>query len=237
MAGCCWSPVSFLVSYVTKELGLSRQCVHRWMSRYRELGEIGLLDRSSRPRSCPTQTTPAKEAVVVAARGELRCGPAGISAATGVPPRTVSRILKRQGVAPLVCCDPVTGAVIRAHRATAIRYERNRPGELVHIDIKKLGRIPDGGGWRALGRAATGKQRKKKTRIGFGYVHALVDDHTRLAYAEVLPDEKGATAAAFLIRASRYFAAHGIKHIERVLSDNAMVPWDGLRPGIGPLCY
>jgi hypothetical protein len=133
------------------------------------------------------------------------------------------RILKRQGVAPLVCCDPVTGEVIRAHRATAIRYKRDRPSELVHIDIKKLRRIPDGGGWLALGRAATEKQRKKKTRIGFDYVHALVDDHTRLAYAEVLPDEKGATAAAFLIRASRYFAAHGIKHIERVLSDNAIV--------------
>jgi transposase-like protein len=210
------------VSHVAKELGLSRQCVHRWMSRYREEGEVGLLDRSSRPRSCPAQTTPATEAAVVAARTELRCGPAGIAAATGVPARTVSRVLARHGVAPLVCCDPLTGEVIRAHRATAIRYERDRPGELVHIDVKKLGRIPDGGGWRALGRAATRKHKHKKARIGFDYVHALVDDHTRLAYAEVLPDEKGATAAAFLIRAAGYFAAHGIKDIERVLSDNAM---------------
>jgi len=210
------------VSHVAKELGLSRQCVHRWMTRYRQEGEIGLLDRSSRPRSCPARTTPATESAVVAARTDLRCGPAGISAATGVPARTVSRILARHGVAPLVCCDPLTGEVIRAHRATAIRYERDRPGELVHIDVKKLGRIPDGGGWRVLGRASTRKHKHKKARIGFDYVHALIDDHTRLAYAEVLPDEKGATAAAFLIRAAGYFAAHGIKDIERVLSDNAM---------------
>ena len=210
------------LSHVAKELGISRQCVHRWVSRYREQGEIGLQDRSSRPRSCPARTTAATEAAVVVARAQLRCGPAGISAATGVPPRTVSRILTRHGVAPLVCCDPVTGEVIRAHRDTAIRYERERPGELVHIDVKKLGRIPDGGGWRVLGRKATVAQRNKKTRIGFDYVHALIDDHTRLAYAEVLPDEKGATAAAFLIRACGYFAAHGIRNIERVLSDNAM---------------
>ena len=210
------------VSHVAKELGLSRQCVHRWVSRYRQEGENGSLDRSSRPRSCPSQTTSATEAAVVAARTELRCGPAGISAAAGVLARTVSRILARQGVAPLVCRDPLTGEVIRAHRATAIRYERDRPGELVHIDVKKLGRIPGGGGWRALGREATVAHKHKKTRIGFDYVHALIDDHTRLAYAEVLPDEKGATAAAFLIRAAGYFAAHGIKDIERVLSDNAM---------------
>jgi len=178
------------LSHVAKELGISRQCVHRWVSRYREQGEIGLQDRSSRPRSCPARTTAATEAAVVVARAQLRCGPAGISAATGVPPRTVSRILTRHGVAPLVCCDPVTGEVIRAHRATAIRYEREPPGELVHIDVKKLGRIPDGGGWRVLGRKATVTQRNKKTRIGFDYVHALIDDHTRLAYAEVLPDEK-----------------------------------------------
>jgi len=127
------------VSHVAKELGLSRQGVHRWMNRYRELGQAGLADRSSSPRSCPSQTTTATEAAVVAARRELRCGPAGISAATGVPARTISRILERHGVAPLVCCDPLTGEVIRAHRQSAIRYERDRPGELVHIDVKKLG--------------------------------------------------------------------------------------------------
>jgi transposase InsO family protein len=158
----------------------------------------------------------------VEARARLRCGPVGISAATGVPPRTVSRILARQGVAPLACCDPLTGEVIRAHRASPFRYERDRPGELVHIDVKKLGRIPDGGGWRVVGRAGSRTRKHKEARIGFDYVHALIDDHTRLAYAEILPDEKGSTAAGFLIRACGYFAAHGINNIERVLSDNAM---------------
>ena len=95
------------------------------------------------------------------------------------------------------------------------------PGDLIHIDVKKLGRIPDGGGWRALGREATSRTRKRKIPIGFDYVHAAVDDNTRLAYAEIHPDEKGATAAGFLTRAAAYFAEHGITRIERVLSDNA----------------
>jgi transposase InsO family protein len=107
--------------------------------------------------------------------------------------------------------------MIRAHRLTARRYERERPGELVHIDVKKLGRIPEGGGWRIHGRS----ERVRGRGIGYDFVHALVDDYTRLAYAEVLPDEKGATAAGFLTRAAAYFAAAGITDIERVLSDNA----------------
>jgi len=159
---------------------------------------------------------------VLSARSRLRCGPLGIAAATGVPARTVSRILVRHGVARLAACDPITGAVIRAHQVTPRRYERARPGELVHIDVKKLGRIPDGGGWRVHGRAAAGDTKAhKRARVGFDYVHALVDDYSRLAYAEVLSDEKGATAAAFLGRAAAHFAAAGITKIERVLSDNA----------------
>ena len=158
---------------------------------------------------------------MLAARTQLRCGPAGIAAATGVPARTVSRVLVRHEVAPLAACDPITGQVIRAHRVTARRYERKRPGELVHIDVKKLGRIPDGGGWRLHGRAAGDTGAHKRARIGYDYVHALVDDYTRLAYAEVLPDEKGATAAGFLTRAADYFATVGITKIERVISDNA----------------
>ncbi|AWG02360.1 transposase [Clavibacter michiganensis subsp. insidiosus] len=113
--------------------------------------------------------------------------------------------------------DPVTGAVIRASRSTANRYEHEHPGDLIHVDVKKLGRIPDGGGWRAHGRS----EQVRGRGIGCDYVHAVVDDHTRLAYAEIHPDEKGVTAAGFLTRAAAYFAEHGITRIERVLTDNA----------------
>ena len=137
----------------------------------------------------------------------------------GVPARTVSRILRRHQVAYLRDCDPMTGQLIKSSKATAVRYERERPGELVHMDVKKLGKIPDGGGWRAHGRAAGGRDRKQQ--IGYDYVHSLVDDHSRLAYSEILPDEKGATCAAFFRRAAAYFAARGIGRIERLMTDNA----------------
>ncbi len=153
-------------------------------------------------------------------RSELRVGRDEIARRAGVAPRTVSRVLARHGVPPLAACDPITGEVIRSSRATTHRYERQTPGELVHIDVKKIGRIPDGGGWRVHGRAASGHQRDKKHRIGFDYVHAMVDDHTRLAYAEILPDEKGTTCAAFLLRAATWFAGHGIP-IREVMTDNA----------------
>jgi transposase InsO family protein len=144
-----------------------------------------------------------------------------LAAVTGVPARTISRILVRHRVPRLAWCDPVTGQLIRASRSTSHRYERARAGELIHVDVKKFGRIPDGGGWRALGRDATVDHKHKKTPIGFDYVHAAVDDHTRLAYAEIHPDERGATAAGFLIRAAAYFSGHGITRIEGVISDNA----------------
>ena len=132
-----------------------------------------------------------------------------------MPARTVSRVLVRRGQPPLSALDPMTGEVIRTSKQTATRYERSRPGELVHMDVKKLGRIPNGGGWRAHGRAAGSTSRDRATRVGYDYVHSLVDDHSRLAYSEVLPDEKGATCAGFLARAAAYFAAHGIDRIER----------------------
>ncbi|RIQ17522.1 integrase core domain-containing protein, partial [Jiangella rhizosphaerae] len=106
-------------------------------------------------------------------------------------------------------------------KATATRYERDTPGELVHMDVKKIGKIPDGGGWRAHGRENREATRDRNTKVGFDYVHSLVDDHSRLAYSEVLPDEKGPTCAAFLERAAGYFAAHGITRIERLITDNA----------------
>ena len=133
----------------------------------------------------------------------------------------MSRILVRHQIPPLAHCDPLTGQQIRASRATNNRYERERPGELLHIDVKKLGRIPDGGGWRADPEQSSRNHKTGHKRIGFDYVHAVIDDHTRLAYIEIHADEKGATAAGVLLRAAEFFAKNGIPKIERVLSDNA----------------
>jgi transposase InsO family protein len=209
------------VSHVAKELGISRQCAHRWINRHRSQPDEPLTDRSSRPHHSPTRTSSCQEAAVVVARLLQRHGPLRIAAVTGVPPRTVSRILNRFGLPPLAWLDPVTGATIRASRATAIRYERDKPGELVHVDVKKLGRIPDGGGWRADPNQHRAHHRTSQAKLGFDFVHAVIDDHSRLAYAEIHPDEKGVTAAGVLTRAARYFADRGITCIDRVLSDNA----------------
>jgi transposase InsO family protein len=206
------------VAHVAKELGVSRQCAHRWVRRFDEGGLAALADRSSRPHSSPRRTPPAVEARVLALRESSRHGQDWIAVETGVAARTVNRILRRHQVPHLAQCDPLTGQLIRASRATASRYERSRPGELVHLDVKKIGKIPDGGGWRAHGR---GERPGNKRGLGYDYVHAAVDDHSRLAYAEILSDEKGNTCAAFLTRASEFFAAHGITHIERVITDNA----------------
>jgi transposase len=192
------------VAHVAKAMGISRQCAHRWVRRFDEEGLAGLEDRTSRPGSCPNATGPKLVAKVLRVRREERCGPAEISATTGVPERTVTRILRRHGVARLPECDPMTGEVIRASRSTALRYERARPGELVHIDVKKLGKIPDGGGWRANGR---GPRPVAKRHLGYDYVHSMVDDHSRFAYSEILADEQGATCAGFLER-----AATGVSH-------------------------
>lgn len=208
-------------AHVARELGVSRQCAYRWVRRFDAEGWAGLHDRSSRPRRVANRTPALVEEHVVACRRQFRTGPSFLAAMTGVPERTISRILRRAGEPPLAACDPLTGQVIRASKATTVRYERARPGELIHVDVKKIGKIPDGGGWRTHGRAATAGHRHKKTKIGYDYVHVAVDDHSRLAYAEILPDEKGTTAAAFLLHAARYFTAHGITRIERVLTDNA----------------
>jgi transposase InsO family protein len=208
------------VAHVAKELGVSRQCAHRWVARYRSEGEAGLADRSSCPHHHPRRTPAAVEARVIQARRAHRRGQDWLGPELAVPARTVARILRRHQMPYLRECDPLTGQIIRASKATAVRYERDRPGELVHMDVKKLGRINDGGGWKAHGREHGQNSAQKKHRIGFDYVHSLVDDHSRLAYSEVLPDEKGPTCASFLARAAAYFAEHGIPHIERVMTDN-----------------
>ena len=116
--------------------------------------------------------------------------------------------------------DPISGAVIRTSKATAVRYQRDRPGELVHVDVKKIGKIPEGGGWRLHGRGS-GQGRRRGVKVGYDYVHSMVDDCTRLAYSEVHDDETALTCAGFLRRAAVYFAGHGITVIERVMTDNA----------------
>ncbi|WP_415853883.1 IS481 family transposase [Sinomonas sp. G460-2] len=206
-------------AHIAAAMGISRKCVKTWIDRYAVEGEAGLETRSSRPHTMPARTAPEVEQAVLAARAEHREGPDVLGPKVGVPARTVSRILRRHGVPCLRECDPMTGDPIRSSKSTAVRYERVRPGELVHMDVKKLGRIPDGGGWRALGRAEG--NRARKTTIGYDYVHSLVDDHSRLAYSEILPDEKGTTCAGFLERAAAYFAAKGIARIERLMTDNA----------------
>ena len=208
------------VAHVAKAMGVSRQCAHRWVQRFDEEGLPGLEDRSSRPRRSPNATSSRRIQRVLSVRRTERCGPAEISRRTGVPERTVTRILRRHGVPRLPECDPMTGEVIRATRSTRLRYERERPGELVHVDVKKLGRIPDGGGWRGRGQRrdnhVTGHRRP-----GYDYVHSMVDDHSRLAYSEILPDEKGRSCAGFLERAAAAFKTAGIDRIECVMTDNA----------------
>jgi len=208
------------VAHAAKAQGVSRQCAHRWINRFREEGEAGLRDRSSRPHHRPSQTPVEVEEAIVAMRRDQRRGQDWIGPELGVPARTVARVLRRHGVPYLRECDPLTGEMIRASKTTAVRYERDRPGELVHVDVKKIGKIPDGGGWKAHGRQMGSTSAKRRAQIGYDYVHSMVDDHSRLAYSEILPDEKGPTCAAFMLRAAEYFAAHGITGIERVLTDN-----------------
>jgi len=216
-------------AHIAKAMGISRKCVRKWLDRYAAEGEAGLHDRSSRPHTSPHRTSQEVEQRIVELRRCERRGPDWIGAELGVPARTVSRVLARHRLPRLAALDPITGQVIRASKATAVRYEREHPGELVHMDVKKIGRIPDGGGWRALGRGAGSIARDRTARVGFDYVHSLVDDHSRLAYCEILPDEKGPTCAAFLARAIDYFADHDIPRIERLITDNAWAYRHSLR--------
>lgn len=205
------------VAHVAKEMGVSRTCAHRWFRRYLEHGWDGMEDRSSRPLSCPHATPAAKIDEVLAAREKHREGPVELAERCHVPARTVSRIIARAGLPRLWELDPISGERIRAGRATDHRYERDTAGELLHIDVKKLGKIPKGGGWRVHGRSEAVKGRG----IGYDYVHVAVDDHSRLAYVEVLPDEKGPTCARFLANAAAFMASSGAP-VQEVMTDNAL---------------
>lgn len=193
-------------------MGISRDRAYVWWRRYQAEGVAGLQDRSSRPHRSPARTKPSRERRIVALRCNRGLGPARIAGIVHMPASTVHRVLARHGLNRLDHLDRVTRAPIR-------RMEMTRPGELVHVDIKKLGRIPKGGGWRIHGRAARGLQSHKKRTIGYAYVHSAVDAYSRVAYSEVLANEQGATAAEFWGRAVAYFTTVGIV-IERVLSDN-----------------
>jgi hypothetical protein len=189
----------------------------RWAGRYRQLGEAGMADRSSRPRRSPRRTPTRTERRIIKVRVIRRWGPARIGYLLGLHPSTVHRVLARYRLARLSWLDRATGRVIR-------RYEHAAPGELVHVDIKKLGKIPEGGGWRVVGRADGARNRHKHSpgrhpAIGNHYLHTAVDDHSRLAYSELLSDETGDTAAAFWTRAAGWFSSCGIT-VERVLTDN-----------------
>ncbi|AOT02552.1 IS481 family transposase [Arthrobacter sp. U41] len=187
----------------------------RWAGRYREHGEDGMEDRSSRPLRCPSRTPQRRERRIIALRVNRRWGPARIGYLLGIHPSTVHKVLSRFGLAKLSWLDRATGRVIR-------RYEHEKPGDMIHVDIKKLGRIPDGGGHRVMDRAA-GKRNKTGTeanrRPGYAYLHNAVDDHSRFAYTEILEDEKKETAAGFWERANEAFNAAGIT-VKRVLTDN-----------------
>jgi len=172
----------------------------------------------------PQRTSKRVEQKVLAARRRRKRGAVVLAAELGLNPSTVGRILARHEVPHLSAIDPITGESVRSSRRSANRYEHRTPGSLVHVDVKKLGRIPTGGGWRLHGRdaAVSVANRHKKIRIGYDYVHTAIDDYTRLAYSEVLSDEKDLTCAGFLHRALAWFADHDVR-VRRLLTDNAMV--------------
>src|SRR3954465_14559146 len=192
--------------------GISDRSARRWMKRWREEGEPGLLDRSSAPHRIPHKTPPERVREIVRLR-RLRMTAAQIALALGMALSTVSAVLKRVGLGKRSRLDPPE---------PPNRYERRRPGELIHVDIKKLGRIlkpgPRATGNRG-GQAKTHRDGKPARLAGWEFVHVAIDDHSRLAYAEVLGDETSQTAVAFLQRALAFYRRHGIT-VERVMTDN-----------------
>jgi transposase InsO family protein len=197
------------VAAAAESMNISRQCAHKWWRRYRDEGVTGLEDRSSRPHSCPHQTPARVERRIVALRQARKLGPARLAGIVDVPASTVHRVLVRHGVNRLRWMDRPTGRVIR-------RIETSRCGELVHVDVKKLARVPPGGGHKKLGRQA-GK--KNRAGVGYSHIHTAIDAYSRLAYSEFAGVENAENCVEFLDRAVAWFADRGIT-IERVLTDN-----------------
>ncbi|WP_053664638.1 IS481 family transposase [Streptomyces sp. MMG1121] len=213
------------IAHVAAETGISRACASKWVNHYRQHSELGLLDRSSTPRRQPTATSSDVVARIEALRRAEKWSAFRIAfelqtEGISLSRRTVSRHLLALGLNRRRSIDP-SGDLNREPRKITAR----RPGHMVHIDVKKVGRIPDGGGWRVHGRgsrqAKTVERRKNNgARGGYVYLHSAVDGSNQLAYTEALPDEEAVTAIAFLHRARAWFAAHGIVRIERIVTDN-----------------
>lgn len=196
------------IARAAEAAGVSRQTASKWVRRYRADGPAGLEDVSSRPRRSPRALAQESVAAILIARHELNYGPHRLAPVVGVPRSTIGDVLRRHGLSRLSDRDRPTGI--------PIRYVRERPGELLHMDVKKLGRIPDGGGHRFRGRGY-GTPRAQR---GYDYIHQAVDDASRVAYVAVFEDERGPTCAGFLRDAGAYFARLGVR-IERVMTDNA----------------
>ena len=192
------------ITKAAEAAGISRQTGSKWVGRFRREGDTGLVDRSSAAHRQPRAHPAALVEQLCARRRELKVGPHVLAWESGLARSTVYGLLRREGLGRLDRLEP---------RAPVIRYERARPGELVHLDTKQLGRI-EGHGHRV-----TGDRHVRNRGIGWNRVHVAIDDHTRLAYIEELPDESPLTTAAFLRRAWRFYAGHGIT-IERILTDN-----------------
>ena len=199
------------IAAAAESMNISRQTAHKWWRRYRDEGVAGLEDRSSRPWSCPHQTPARVERRIVALRQSRKLGPARLAGIVGVPASTVHRVLVRHGINQLRWMDRPTGRVIR-------RIETSRPGELVHVDVKKLARIPDGGGHKKLGRSTVTKRNRGG---GYTHIHTAIDAYSRLAYSEFAGIENTINCVAFLDRAVAWFATQGIT-IERILTDNGV---------------
>jgi transposase InsO family protein len=213
----------FTYAQAAKMFMVSPGTAKKWADRYRHEGPAGMVDRSSRPKTSPTKTRPEVVRRIVRLRWRHRLGPVQIAGRLGMQASTVHAVLVRCRINRLSHIDRVTGEPLR-------RYEHPHPGSLIHVDVTKFGNIPIGGGWRYVGRQqgknnrATTDTERRKGRVrgpllGTAYVHTVVDDHSRLAYAEICTDEKATTAIGVLQRATAWFAAHGVT-VERVLSDN-----------------
>jgi transposase InsO family protein len=202
------------VAHAAAAMGISRDRAYVWWRRYQAEGLAGLKDRSSRPHRCPRQTRPSLERRIVTLRQNKGLGPARIAGIVRCPASTVHRVLVRHHLNRLDDLDRATRVPIR-------RIEMSRPGELVHLDVKKLGRIPKGGGWRVHGlkRKSLKNGKAGRPKLGYAFIHSAVDGYSRLAYSEVHADEQAETAIGFWQRARDFFAAHGIA-VERVLTDN-----------------
>lgn len=199
---------------VARQFRVSRATVAKWWRRYLAEGESGMADRISAPRRCRRRTARRLERIICALRLAENLGPHVIGWRLGIPRSTVYAVLKRAGLNRLAWLHRVTGEPVR-------RYEHAAPGDLLHLDVKKVGRIPDGGGKRfAPGFKETGAGPHSGQRLGFEHLHVAIDDHSRVAYVEALPNEKADTAAGFLGRAIAYFKRLGVR-IKRILTDNA----------------